>query len=83
MEVVGTDKQSEPAEARCVSHCQAKLETEWQTPETQRSPPGWGIRATENAQVTPLPDFCFCETVIFVKENFSESILFTSLCLLA
>lgn len=69
---MGTDEQSEPAAARCVSPCQAKPETEWQMPETRRSPPSWGLRARENAQVMPLPDVCFCETVVFAKRTFQK-----------
>lgn len=69
----GGDRQPQRASrARCASHCQAKLETESQRPEAQRSPPTWELRVGGNPQVMPLADFCFCDPEKFEKVTFQE-----------
>lgn len=69
----GGDRQPQRASrVRCASHCQAKLETESQRPEAQRSPP---IRVGGNPQVMPLADFCFCDPEKFEKVTFQEVFL--------
>ena len=69
----GGDRQPQQArKVRCASRCQAKLETESQKPEAQRSPPIWGLRVGGNPQVMPLADFCFCDPEKFEKATFQE-----------
>ena len=69
----GGDRQPQRASrVRRASHCQAKLGTESQKPEAQRSPPIWGLRVGGNPQVMPLADFCFCDPEKFEKATFPE-----------